>query len=807
MSRKKYKSYKLIGAYDSETTNIVRGVTRYAFPILHQLGIIDMPIEQVTNDNVEQVTNIQLYRHTIELYKALDDLADTPHPFVPVIACHNLAFDMYGLAPWLMSRDVRVLAKSLRKPLIFTILKDNEPSLVIWDTLTFTQKSLDYMGKACGYHKLVGAWDYDKIRTPDTPLTDEELAYATHDIYALLAYMGYWCRLNPDIDPSMLGRNVITKTGVVRARRMSRFGAVKGKKLPKSVGQYWIMQNHVNAFKTDDELFTGIASTRGGLTFVASKNASVPFDCAGTKCIIAGYDATSQHPSQIVTHKYPTDFKLATPDNLQRAFNIVTKKSVDDVLKRYYKPFVVAFYGVFEISDLKPKKGSVFERFGIYPFASARCKEYEIDETLLEENQDFEEFRKFISDSGYRDIVTNGRYEFGKLVSADKVVLFLTELAAWELSQAYDYSSVKAISGYMTMQFSRPSDMATLSVMNFYAAKNEFKKAMKKFHVKQKLDNAKQLIDLGIPEFVVQGMNDGTIDESTVENTYLGLKADLNALFGIEATNEYRRDTILDESGISYTGDYGICNAPKTHKAFYQFGQRIVGWSRIAQILVMQLVAPHVETIINGDTDSIKVLVERSKLADVDNSLARLSCAIDDSKKHMLKRARLNYPALYNPLNEIGYYVKEFEVMQFAASWNKAYMLVEDGDVKFTIAGIPAKRGSNQLATKMYNEGASFGELSDVFLGYNVTYSHSLINLFARKFPEWGSMCIEHVTDYLGNETLVVEPSVMCLYPMAKTINDTSNRENAANMEIAQRNRESVNTDYLIIGKNGFYNV
>ena len=38
MSKRPYKPYRIIGAYDSETTNLSSGVDKRAFPILHQLG-------------------------------------------------------------------------------------------------------------------------------------------------------------------------------------------------------------------------------------------------------------------------------------------------------------------------------------------------------------------------------------------------------------------------------------------------------------------------------------------------------------------------------------------------------------------------------------------------------------------------------------------------------------------------------------------------------------------------------------------------------------------------------------------------
>ena len=91
--------YKIIGAYDSETTNYTHNGRVQAFPVLHQLGLLDgTPIEDISVDNVEQHTRIELYRHTLDLYARLDQLVNNVYDYVPVIVCHNLSFDMYGLS-------------------------------------------------------------------------------------------------------------------------------------------------------------------------------------------------------------------------------------------------------------------------------------------------------------------------------------------------------------------------------------------------------------------------------------------------------------------------------------------------------------------------------------------------------------------------------------------------------------------------------------------------------------------------------------------------------------------------------------
>lgn len=808
MSRKKRKAYRIVGAYDSETTNIIDD-GRKAFPILHQLALLDAPIETITADNVESHTNVHLYRHTIELYEKLDELVNADHDYVPVICCHNLSFDMYGLSQWLdMYDDVKVLAKSARKPIAFTIRIDGEPRLVIWDTLIFTQKSLRVMGDECGYEKLVGSWDYDKTRTPDTALTDEEISYATHDVYALLAYMGYWCKLNPDIKPEYLACRVLTKTGIVRTRRLQRFGNVKGIKRRKSVSQYWTMLNIQNRFSSDDELFTANAAMRGGFTFVSGVNASRVFDLDDDEKVY-GYDATSQHPAQIVSHKYPEGFRLATINELDIAFRIISRKDFDYVLDNWDKPFPVAFYGAFTFENLRLKKGTLFEKWRIIPLASSKVKPYVIVEDFALENQDAEEFKSHISDIGYRDSAINPTFEFGKLKSAERATLFLTELSAFEVCQCYDFDSVKAESGYITMRFGKPSDMAIISVMQFYNAKNEFKHAREMYYKGRAPDNCDKLIELGIARFVVDGMKDRTIDENIVDSTYLQLKADLNSLFGIEASNEYRRDTILTGHGIDYMGDYGICNAPKHPKAFYQMGSRIVGWSRIAQLCIMHLMEPYIETIINGDTDSIKCVCNVENVEKMEHELARYAKALDVAKEKCTERIKRSYPDYYSTLEGIGHYVREFETTKFCASWNKAYvnMSIDARDGKeharFTIAGIPASRGVNQLADKLISDGMTFDDICNVFLGYNVTYAHDLIKLNARAFPEWGEMYFGDVRDYKGSTSKVCEPASLAIYPMAKTLNDTRASETRDNMSIALRNNPNVNIEPMIISENG----
>lgn len=813
MPRRNRKPYKIIGAYDSETTNVIDKLHRCAFPVLHQLGLLDgMPIEQIGADNVERHCDIRLFRHAVDLYAALDELCENEFQYVPVICCHNLSFDMYGLSSWLETHDVRVLAKSRQKPITFTVLDENgNARLVLWDTLVFSAQPLKRMGEDCGYSKASGDWDYGLIRTPRTPLSEDELNYARRDVYALLAWLGWWLRRNPDIEPSKLGFNVVTKTGVVRERRRVRFDGVKGNNAKYNIGRFWLYMNRMEIPKTDDELYTMHASTRGGFTFCASRSASVPFDLVGTDERVFGFDATSQHPAQMVSHRYPVKFHETSCKALEASFNTIARKSVSDILEKFSKPFISAFYACFEFVNLRPRNGSVFERFGIFPLASARFSSmHEIPDI---DNEQGTIFKNHLIDIGYKDEAVNPVYQFGKLVSADRCMLFVTELAAWEISRAYEWDDMHARFGYITNKFVRPTDMAVVSVMQFYKAKNLFKASREEYYAKGSITSGDSLRKVNVPNSIVSSMENGTLSDTDVDLTYLSLKSDLNALFGIEASNEFRRDTILSPHGIDYLGEQGICNAPKNPKAWYQFGQRIVGWSRIAQICVMELIADDIQCVVNGDTDSVKVLTKRDSLTAIEAKLESYARAVDKAKEDNCKRVKASYPELFDKLEGIGHYVFEFESERFCASWNKAYCTQDidprDGKRKFnfTLAGIPARLGVNQCADYLYESGRSFGDVCDLMLGYNVTYAYSMHGLNARSFPEWGAAFDDIVTDYMGVSNHVVEPASLALYPMSKTLNSLHNSENLANFKCARENRPSVNFHNMIFHKlpNGEY--
>lgn len=789
------REYKIIGAFDTETTTIKEGLKYKAFPITYQLGILKTDIEKIDKSNYLECVDVQIYRKHEEFYSTLDIMLEVYKDFVPVILVHNLGFDMYSLFHYFINYEIRPLCKTSTRPIAFTI-QDTEgnPLLIFLDTWGLYMKSLDTLGEECGLQKATGSWNYNLIRTPDTPLTKEEEHYAKQDIYTLLVYTSYFLSKNPDIPSTEIGKSIFTKTGIVRYKRLKHLGKLKGLKHGKQVAKLWKTHNFLQAPKTDEELFTMHVCTRGGFTFCSHNHASQVYEKSSTH-YVAAYDSTSMHPSMMVSKYYPIDFIEAEPKALEVAIRIIEKTDLNMMLSKWSKPFPVAFNACFEVHNLRLKEGSLFKSEGIAPLARARIGELA---TALDYDNNTASalFKEYISNLGYHDKANSPIYSFGKLDAANHAVLWLTELSLWELIQAYDYDYIRPIKGFLSYKFRKPTDLDLLSVMRFYQAKNAMKE-VKAAYVIGKENNASSLDGL-FPDVLVNKISKGRATKKEIAEAYALSKADLNSLFGIAATNEARQNFTFTRAGIYMEGEEGIVNLPKSPKCWYQFGQRIVGWSRVTQIIAMMLVWPYVRDIICGDTDSLKLYMLKDNKADVDRELLKIGRAIDKAKADVCSRVKANYPDYYDPLEGIGYYICEDTFNYFSASWNKSYISSEDGSsVDITLAGIPTGLithfADNLLKTK------SFAEVSGLILGYNVTYDYSLTRLNGRKHPDFLKMYSGYVEDYLGVTSFVYAPAALALYPELKTIGETDKEDNFYNVDYAIKHNPYINIEPILL--------
>ena len=108
----------------------------------------------------------------------------------PLIYVHNLSYEFHFLNNILSFDSDGVFARSAHK-----VMKCTPADFEIEFRCSYflTRLSLEKWGENVGIEKMVGDLDYNKLRTPFTPLTPKELKYCEHDIlvmyHGLLKYL------------------------------------------------------------------------------------------------------------------------------------------------------------------------------------------------------------------------------------------------------------------------------------------------------------------------------------------------------------------------------------------------------------------------------------------------------------------------------------------------------------------------------------------------------------------------------------------------------------------------------------------
>lgn len=528
---------------------------------------------------------------------------------VPVMCVHNMGYDIhYFLKPFIEELALifdtpggDVLALSKQSPLTITITEANneKPLCVLWDTKRYSGGSLSAWAKRSGYYK-PDNYDYEKPRTPFTPLSSEEMFYIYNDVSIMFACLKNDLRLRDFLSEEKFARSVITKTGVVREdirtndfeNLQSAYKLATEESVPTdSVDFTFYFDNngklHLKGAKCTNEKLveqyrlTQRAANRGGL--VACSNRYNWKSIPGCTSI----DATSMHPSHMISHYYPTKFSeiLNTDLATEIALNQMNY-SIEYILEHWTKPFRNAFLAKCEFTKLRPKKNSIFSEDGILTFMLSKVVSRKQEIIDSDTKDAYELTRKKLEESGYRDQVSEAETILSKIASCEHGTFFLTELELWIVNQVYDFSSFKVLSGFWTNRFTKPTQRTINAVTTYYERKNEFKQLMKELEHNGKLKECPEWVSSDLREKMLSGCSHKDID---VENTYMNLKADLNALYGIDVMNEWRVNYFLDDLATIQNEDSIDVNELKLSKVWYNFGMRVVGWSRLQEIIAMLL--------------------------------------------------------------------------------------------------------------------------------------------------------------------------------------------------------------------------
>lgn len=752
MAKQTFKT-KVVAALDTETTTIHTDAGARSVPVTFQLLWTE-------GQNLEacDIENLKC-----RVFRVQDDLAANLAPivkdgikgaYIPVIAIHNLAYDLRFLMSYIQTAyaggyRVTCCFKSSIKPLTVTISQGRTPRLIFWDTLTFSGMGLARMGRACGWEKLVGSWDYSLSRHAQTPLTDDEMAYAQGDCYTLLAWLKYWMGLNPEIDKGLLGLRILTKTSVVRTKCRAIAEAVK---IPTRKGKYTsVFYEYVKVCKsqlppTEADYKLMIRSTSAGWTFTATRGAGRAWDN------VYKYDATSMHPSHMVSHYYPQFFEILEDKEKARfVFSTVCGKPVENVLANWVRPFEYAFNARVRFTNVRMRTGSVFARDGVGLHSQAIFSNYECRFDDLDDESSNREFNA-INDSGYRNMILSPLYEFSKVVECDEMIVSLNEINAWVMAQVYEWDSFEVLEMSASADFKRVPEYVNLSVATMLERKSYVKKLMRGY-------------DLPRPDWIPESAYNALKNNPDGEEAkafYMLVKSDLNSLYGMFATNEFKQRIEYDGdwNTFDYDGPAGFENAPKTPKAWYQFGMRIAAFSRLQQCIALMLLydAGIIKCMVNGDTDSFAFQAAKGKTHDdVSKALEPLHNAINRSIGFVNGDSAETFLGL-------GLYEVDCKPDLYCAVANKRYAYTTEGGTHIHVAsaGVPIASVEAALRFEMSRDD-DFSRCVIKTLGYEVEYVGALSGTKARVIPEWGEVLAhdELCEDHLGN--LYVYPRGTCV--------------------------------------------
>lgn len=715
---KERQKFTLAAIYDTETTNVYSGVNSRAFPCL-------FIVNDIRGVNIEEYTtgrddNIKLLRYETEMQDYIDDLVEWGKSTerVPIICAYNLMFDMQPLMEELAAKyKMKACAQSSTH--VYTLdLLDNDGKILLrfWDTFYLEMRGLAAMGETCGLEKAKGDWDYTLKRTSETYLTKEEIHYASRDVQVIPAYLKYLMQSNDWLQQLDFGVTVLTKTSLVRQMAKKKIGKLRYLKTNMKKITQEMMFNKLcmqELPKTFHSYGLRKACFRGGLTFTSAKYAAVVVDN------VASLDVTSMHHLFINGRYIPTNFKEASISKLEEAYDyIINAVSVTDVLERYEKPFTMAFHMKIRLDNIRLKKGSCFDEWGIATIPSAKFTKKA--PRLIEEDANDEaniQAENLNRINGWKDTCKNPTFAFGKLYKADSITIHLTEVELWAINRVYEWDGHECILGELTTKFTRPPDYVTLQSNLLFGMKTDMKTILKNY---TKGERYQLEIPDTIPPNLALNISAGAIDKSFLESYYGStVKGQFNGIYGTMAQDIYKPDFEVDNEGhLCIDKKTELCadnfdeKQPKWCKVLYTYGMRIVGGSRLHLILAMELLYKKFKDkirITGGDTDSIKASLHDS-ITDDDllQALTPLHNAATWAIDNTMDRIREEYPEMASTLNDIGCFEVErcgnsTRYAKHMEAWNKARISLDDsGKVHVTCAGL--SRPSNMYNVERFIE-------------------------------------------------------------------------------------------------------
>jgi len=797
----KRPKFTIAAVYDTETTNYCEDPKRpektKAFPIL----FIENDIRDVDLYNYEPEKNdkIHFYRYEQEFQDRIDQYVRWGKLCgeIPVICAYNLMFDLQPLM-WGLNERYTIKANAQSSTNVYTLdLYEGEGTQVLrfWDTYHLEMRGLRAMGETAGLPKAIGDWDYKLIRAPQTVLTSEELFYAKRDVQVIPAFLRYLLRSNEWMRKSDLGFRVLTKTSLVRQTAKHEIARLT---VPKRDGGRLELQNAFIALcrqelpKTYQIYCLRKACFRGGYTFTAAA-----FALTLQRWVLSA-DVTSMHHTFINGRYIPYGFTVLMPRDLRCYCDKILNTTREQIMERYHKPFDVAIHARLRFRNIRMRKGTCFDKWGIAlePASKFKGKVKTLsyigkdDAQVMQDNEIFS--------GGWHDQFHKATFAFGKLYEAEEIIIHVSELELWCMSRVYEWDAYECIYGEGTEHFKLPPDYVTLQSNKLYKEKNACKRIVFSYKEGTPYDGSTELI----PEGLAKQLKAGTLSAKFFESYYSStVKGKFNGIYGTQAQDVFKPqyacedgELFVDRETVTTERNFDA-KKPKGCKVLYTYGMRIVGGSRMHMVLALELLYEALGDrirVLGGDTDSMKISCDKD-VTDEEVSVALEPIAQCSTKAIdvCMKRLRENFPDLASGLNGIGGFELENAGHRYPLHyemWNKARVSWDGKHVHITCAGLPRPIDKYNIETfleELINAGNDVGRVFTESLGFDTFVSNDVAHTIEHRKPKPTDVFCGEIQDYRGDVYKVTVHESTALYDVGRWLGET----------VKQTNRLSV--DYL----------
>lgn len=785
------KQYKVCSIFDTETCNFGEYDKTQAYCILYIAN--DLREIDLNNYIIEQSDNIKFFRFDYDYLNYIDDLINygINNNIIPIVCAYNLMFDLQTII-YNLGKKYKILVNAQSSTNCYTLdlCDDNENQLLrFWDTFHLEMNGLEAMGNTCGIEKAKGSWNYDLIRSPYTELTEEELFYAKRDVQVIPVYLNYLLKANRFLTADMFGFKVITKTSIVRQMAFYEIGSLHVyKENQKRVSLLKLYEYLCNSElpKTYKQYALRKACFRGGLTFTSANYAQQVFHN------VASLDVTSMHHAFICGRYVPQKFRLINDKSvLNDIVNYIINIPLIEILENYHKPFMVAGHFKLKFKNIKLKKNTCFEKWGISILSQAKFM-YKSTYDVYEGNELNERAEQEIKNNNYIDEAFNFIFGFGKLMKAEWITVHVNEIELWLINQVYDFDELIVCEGEATRKFIIPPDFVTLQSSMLFELKNDLKNILKTYNEGEPY---KLHISKNIPDNIAKNLKTGSLSKDFLNSYYNStIKGMFNGIYGTQAQDIFKpkfkfenSEITVDENTVTCANNFDISD--KNHvKVLYTYGMRIVAGSRLHLIISMILLYNKLNSkidILGGDTDSLKIRCDNDVNANILlKALEPLHKSVTNAIYYSTSRIRNNFNRFYSKLNNVGCYEVENAndfYINHIEYWNKARISQHSNKkIDIVCAGLPQPPNVYNVNSFMQDllKKYKFEKIAPLIIGFNVFIKPDLCNYLQRIKPKYNEMIEIDIIDYKGKKYHIRQFKAISLYLTGRWIGESSKMVN-----------------------------